>query len=88
MSQCLGLDTDTYVTELLMNLLFKFSTIQSDSQSSQLVCLKFDEFLAESIHSQLVNFHSTKHFRFQSHLVRMFLLFNEENLQLPDGLNR
>ena len=83
MSHFLGLDTDMYVAKLLMSWLYIISTIQTDSQSSQLVCLKFDEFLVESIHSQLVNFHSTKHFNFQSYLVRMLLLFNEENLQLP-----
>ena len=58
MSQFLGLDTDRYVTELLMILLFKVSTSQSEPQSSQLVFLKFDEFLAERIHSQMVNFHN------------------------------
>ena len=83
MIQFLGLDTDKYVTELLMSLLFKVSTSQSEPQSSQLVGLKFDEFLNESIHSQLVNFHNTNNFRFQSYLIRMFLFFNEENLQLP-----
>ena len=82
MSQFLGLDTDRYIPELLMIILFKFNTSQFESQSSQSLCLKFDEFLAKSIHSQLVNFHSTKHFMFQSYLVRMFLFFNEENLQL------
>ena len=83
----LGLDTDKYITDPLMSLLFVLSTcpIESDdsSQSVQVSCLKFDEFLAENIHSQLMDFHKTKTFRFQSYLLKMFLSFNEENLQLP-----
>ena len=59
---------------------------QRESQYSQLPYLKYDEFLDENIHSQVVNFHTTKHFRFQSYWVRMCLLFNEENLQFPKML--
>ena len=85
MSQFLGLDTDRYVTESLMSLLFRVSTGQFDFvESGQSYCIKFDEFLAESIHSQLVNFHNTMFLRFQSYLVNMFLFFNEENLQFPE----
>ena len=80
MSQFLGLDTNWYVPEFLMCLLFRISMIQSESESFPPPFLKFDEFLAESIHSQLVKFHSTRHFKFQSYLIRMFLFFNEENL--------
>ena len=50
-SQFLGFDTYKYVTKMLMSIIFRVSTDQSNPQSSQLVCLKFDEFLAESIHS-------------------------------------
>ena len=81
MSQFLAMYTDRYVTELLMNLLFKIITILAEPQSSQSVFFKYDEFLGESIHSHLVNFQNKRHFRFQSHLVRMFLFFNEESLQ-------
>ena len=69
---------------------FTLSTGQINSErSSQLVqpyCLKFDEFLAEKIHSQLVDFDKTRCFKFQSYLMKMFLSFNEENLQLPEML--
>ena len=65
MSQFLGIDTDRYVIEMLMSLILNVSKSHSEPHSSKSVCLKFDELLAESIHSQLVNFHSTKHFRFQ-----------------------
>ena len=54
------------------------------SQLKQVSCLKFGEFLAENIHSHLMDFRRTKTFRFQSYLLKMFLSFNEENLQLPE----
>ena len=57
---------------------------QPESQSHQLSCLKYDEFLVENIYSQLVNFHTTKHFIIQSYLVRIFLFFNKENMQFPE----
>ena len=69
---------------MIMSFLFKMSRFQSKEQSRQLTCLKNDEFPDERIHSQLVNFHNTKHFRFQSYMVIMFLFFNEENMQLPE----
>ena len=50
----------------------------------QSCCLKFDEFLDENICSQLANFHGTKVFRFQSILLRMFIAYNEDNLQVPE----
>ena len=81
----LGLDTNKYVTEPFMILLFTLSTCQVESEeSSQSIlssCLKFDEFLAENIHSQLVDFDKIRSFRFQSYLLKMVLSFNEENLQ-------
>ena len=52
-------------------------------QSFQSCCLNFDEFLAERIHSHLANFHNARVFRFQSFLLRMFLSYNEDNLQTP-----
>ena len=44
----------------------------------------FDEFLAENIHYQLMNFHDARTFRFQSFLLRMFIVYNEEYLQVPE----
>ena len=75
--QFLGLDSDRFVLEVLLRLLSRLSLHQLKSDPSQYFCLKFDEFLAESIHLQLVNFHMTRHFRYHSYLVRMFLFFNE-----------
>ena len=54
-SQFLGLDTDTYVPESLWSLLFVLSTClakpELPRQSGQSCFLKFEEFLAENIHS-------------------------------------
>ena len=84
MSWFLELDTYKYILDFLMSPLFGVSMTQSESQYLPTPCLKFDKFLAEIIHSRLVNFHNTRHFRFQSYLIRMFFFFNEENLQLPN----
>ena len=51
LSQFLGLDIDIYVLESVMSLLFRFSMSESESQYLPPPCLKFDEFLPESIHS-------------------------------------
>ena len=87
-SHILGMDTDKYVTETLMTLLFTLSTCLVDSedssQSPQLSCLNFDDFLAENIHSQLVDFPKTTTCRFQYLQLKMFVSFNEENLQLQE----
>ena len=84
--QFLGLDIDKYILEILMSLLFVLITCHVESykpsQSLQVSCIKFDEFLAKNI-SQLMNFHKTKTFRFQSYLLNIFLSFNKYNLQLP-----
>ena len=85
--QFLGLDTDKYIPKTVTSLIFILSTclVESDepSQSLQVSCIKFDDFLAKNIHSQLINFHKTKTFRFQSYLLNIFLSFNKDNLQLP-----
>ena len=86
-SQFLGLDTNGYATESLLTLLFILSIclikFELPGQYFQSCCLNFDEFLAENICSQLVNFHDTRVFRFQSFLLKMFLSHNEDNLQFP-----
>ena len=84
--QFLGMDTKEYIIDSMISLLFTLSTYpfdsQEPSQSFQVSYLRFDEFLDENIHSQLVDFPKTRTFRFQSYLLRMFMSFNEENLQL------
>ena len=87
-NQFLGLDTDAYATESLLSHLFGLSTCPAElefpGQSCQSCCLTFDELLAENIRSQLVNFHGTRMFRFESFLLRMFITYNEEDLQVPE----
>ena len=87
-SQFLGIDTNGYITESLLSLLFFLSTcpveLELPGKSFQSCCLKFDEFLAENICSQLANFYDTKVFRFQSFLLRMLLSYNEDDLQVPE----
>ena len=82
-SQFLGLDTNGYITEPLLSLLFFLSTclveIELPGQSFQSCCLKFDEFLVENIFSQLATFDDTRVFIFQSFLLRLFLSYNEDN---------
>ena len=84
----LGLDTNCYVTESPLSLLFVLTTclveFELPGHCFQSCCLKFDEFLAENIRSQLVNFHGTRVFRFQSFLLKMFSSHNEDNLQFPE----
>ena len=71
-----------------MSILFVLSTFLAEpefpGQSYQYFFLKFDEFLAKNIHSQLANFHGTRMFRFQSFLLRMLIAYNEEDLQVPE----
>jgi len=52
--------------------------------SRQSVRVNFDEFITENIHQQLVNFISLRHFRYYSHLLRMFLGCN--NTELPEAV--
>jgi hypothetical protein len=77
LSQILGLDNDKLVVEVMLGILLIFF------QSGQSVCVSFDEFIAENIHQQLVNFSSLRHFRYYSHLLRMFLGSN--NTELPEA---
>ena len=83
-SRVLGLDMNNFITGPLLSPIFTVSTsqVESDqlSQSMHSSCLKFDEFLVENIHSQLINFHGTISFRFQYFILGMFLIFNEDNL--------
>jgi hypothetical protein len=71
LSKILGLDNDNFVVEVMLGFLLICIF------SSQSVCVSFDEFIAENIHQQLVNFSSLRHFRYYSHLLRMFLEYNK-----------
>ena len=77
-SQLLGLDTNGYITESLLSLLFVLSTYPVEpelpGESFHSYCLKFDGFIAENIFSELANFDDTKVFRFQSFLLNVLIL--------------
>jgi hypothetical protein len=47
------------------------------SESGQSVCVNFDKFIVNNMHQQLVNFNSLRHFRYYTHLLRMFLESNK-----------
>lgn len=72
LSQVLGLDNDKYVVEVMLGFLLIFFK----SKFGQSVRINFDKFLADTIHKQLVNFHSLRHFRYYTYLLNIFLASN------------
>jgi hypothetical protein len=68
LSQVLGPDSDKYVVEFMLGFLLNFFK----SESGQSVQINFDEFLADTIHKKLVNFHSLRHFRYYTYLLKVF----------------
>jgi hypothetical protein len=46
-------------------------------ESIQSVCISFEKFIADNMHQQIVNFNSLRHFRYYTHLLRMFLESNK-----------
>ena len=77
LSQVLGLDNDKYVLEFMLGFLLTFFK----SEFGLSVIINFDKFLADTIHKQLVNFHSLRHFRYYSYLLKLFLESN--NREFP-----
>jgi hypothetical protein len=76
LSQILGLYNDKFLVEVMLGfLLVCFLYGQS-------VSVSFEKFIAENIHQQLVNFSSLRHFRYYTHLLRMFLESNKA--QFPE----
>jgi hypothetical protein len=73
LSQILGLDNDKHVVEVMLGFLLTF--FQSESGLS--VCISFDQFIADNIHKQLVNFRSLRHFRYYTYLLKIFLETNK-----------
>jgi hypothetical protein len=71
LSQILGLDNDKFVVEVMLG----FLLILFMSESGQSV--SFDIFISDNMHQQLVNFNSLRHFRYYTHLLRMFLESNK-----------
>ena len=63
-SQVLGLDNDKHVSEVILG--FLLSIGWTDQESNLDPCFNHDEFLAEVIHTQLVEFPKVRFFRYQS----------------------
>jgi hypothetical protein len=72
LSQVLGLDSDKYVVEVMLDFLLIFFK----SEFGHSVRINFDKFLVDTIHKQLVNFHSLRHFRYYTYLLKVFLASN------------
>lgn len=66
------------VDEVMIGCLFKSNNLISHKY------LKFDEFLAEKIHSQVENFHMERSFRYQKLLLLMVIHSNLEELHEMD----
>jgi hypothetical protein len=80
LSHILGLDSYKQVQEIVVNLVYKLSQYESANQD-----INFYEFLAESIHSQLMNFHMEKTFRYQTLLLLIIIYQNWDGLQKVDS---
>ena len=70
-SQILGLYYDTHINEVILGFLLSIGSTDHESHSSH--CFNLDEYLAEVIHTQLVEFPKVKFFRYQSYLLNMLL---------------
>jgi hypothetical protein len=72
-SQVLGLNNDKHVVEFMLNFLLTFFK----SESGMSVCIGFDQFIADNIHKQLVNFPSLRHFKYYTYLLKISLETNK-----------
>ena len=66
-SQILGLDNDIHIREVILGFLLSISS--SDPKSHSIRCFNLDEYLAEVIHVQLVEFPKVRFFRYQPYLL-------------------
>ena len=71
LNQVLGLDNDRKVQEVMVSIAYTLSHSKIVSQD-----INFDEFLTENIHSQLMNFHTKRTFRYQTLLLQMMVQQN------------
>ena len=69
LSQILRLYNDKHVVEVMLGSLLAFF----QSKSGFTVRISFDQFIADNIHKQLVNFLSVRHFRYDTHSLKIFL---------------
>ena len=73
-NQIIGLDNDSHINEVVLGFLLNISSI--DPESHLIHCFNIDEYLAEVIHAQLVEFPKFRFFRYQSYLLNMLLCSN------------
>ena len=73
-SQVLGLDDDTHINKVILGFLLSIGLTDHESHSSH--CFNLDEYLAEVIHTQLVEFPKVRFFRYQSYLLNMIFCSN------------
>ena len=78
-SQILGLDDDIHISEVVLGFLLSISSV--DPESHLIHCFNLDEYLAEFIHVQLVEFAKVRFFKYQSYLLNMLLCSNVSEFQ-------
>ena len=61
-SQILALEDDTHINEVILGFLLSVSSIDPKSHSTR--CFNLDEYQAEVIHTQLVEFPKVRFFRY------------------------
>ena len=75
LSQILGLENNRSVNEVILVFLITMgSTKERHVPQFQVV-----EFLIETMHTQLVNIGTLKHFKYQKYLMHLFFYFNYEH---------
>ena len=62
--QVLGLDDDVHVSEVVLGFFLKMSSVSLESESHPVHVLNLDEYLAEAIHIQLVEFSKVRFFKY------------------------
>jgi hypothetical protein len=73
LSQVLGLDNEKHVVKVMLGFLLQFFK----SESSLSVRINFDQFIADNIHKQLVNFLYLRHFKYYTYMLKIFLETNK-----------
>ena len=71
--QILGLDDGIHVNEVVLGFLLKMSSVSPEFESHSFHYLSLDEYLAEFINIQLVEFPKVRFFKYQSYLLNMLL---------------
>ena len=78
-SEAWGCDNDIHISKVVLGFLLSISLV--DPKSHLIHCFNLDEYLAEAIHVQLVEFPKVRFFKYQSYLLSMLLCSNVSELQ-------